>query len=507
MKKLVRIILTVLFSVLATTPQAVANSVSPYSINALEDGTSTDPSQGTADPGDIFQDIASLEEMEDGASEFIAPAWLEILVLVSPANYPISTFLTQKSLDGIRGLAKAQAQKGEFADVLVHTSEGDARFNPKYRVNKDELRNYKQFSDEKIKNYKLSWGDIAVLPFQDTITASTSAGTGTTATLTVANIAMWKRSQNLKVHNAEYADPAQSLVLYVRSATPTTGDAGTIVVQSTVTDTNGDLVNIPAITANSRCTRMGTVAAELDVKNDAIAQKPTSDYNYAQKFITSVVYSNRLMMTQLFTNYSYSMVTNLALQDFRYGQEMSFMFGQRSQYEVPNATATGNETVNQTGGLEFFIDQVVEYPSTITESDIVDFTETMRVGNNGADKRFLFAGSKTISALNKGVMSQSTRFVQKEYDTVYGLSFTSLYSFFGTIYVTYAPLLDQSDYINKGFLLDMDYIDKFVFQPFSETQVDLKKLREADAHSIDMMEECGLVARNIDTHYIFGEQA
>jgi hypothetical protein len=104
-------------------------------------------------------------------------------------------------------------------------------------------------------------------------------------------------------------------------------------------------------------------------------------------------------------------------------------------------------------------------------------------------------------------MSDSTRFVQKEYDTVYGLSFTVLYSFFGTINVMYAPLMDQSDYIDRGFLLDMQYIDKFVFQPFRETKVNLWELRESDAQSIDMLETCGLIVRNTDTHFEFHVKA
>ena len=104
-------------------------------------------------------------------------------------------------------------------------------------------------------------------------------------------------------------------------------------------------------------------------------------------------------------------------------------------------------------------------------------------------------------------MSDSTRFVQKEYDTVYGLSFTVLYSFFGTINVSYAPLMDQSDFIDKGFLLDMQYVDKFVFQPFRETQVDLVNIRESDGKAVDLVEASGLIVRNTDTHFIFEVKA
>jgi hypothetical protein len=301
----------------------------------------------------------------------------------------------------------------------------------------------------------------------------------------------------MKAQGTEYST-GSDLVMYVESIS-----SSTLTVISV--DADG-VTDIPVITPSTKATRMGTAHSELGVKNDAVSQYPVSDYNYAQKFITSVVYSNWLMMTQLFTNYSFSMITNLALQDFRYGQEYAFMFGLRSKFTATNA-ANASETIITTGGLTHYIDQEIEYgvssvDNTITETDIVDYTKQMRIGNNGSDTRYLFAGSDLIGALNKGVMNDSTRFVQKDYDTVYGLSFTVLYSFFGTINVMYAPLMDQTEYCSRGFLLDMQFIDKFVFQPFKETKTDLVKLRDQDAQSIDMMETCGLVARNTDTHFV-----
>lgn len=494
MKLFVKIMLLVVCSIFATTPQAVSNGLSPFSLNM-----SLAPGQGTAAAGDIFNDISDLSTFEGNASEMIAPAWLEILVLVSPANFPISTFLTQKVLDGVRGLAKAQSATGTYQDILIQTDKGESRFNTKYAVNQDVMTNYKQFGDtESVKNYKLNWGEIAVIPFQDTMTEPIAGG-ATSAILTVANPKMWTRYCGVKVQGVNYAN-GDECILFVESVN--TGN-NTLSVISTSADGAG---LIPAIADNTRITRTGTAHPELGVKNDMVSQSPVSDYNYAQKFITSVVYSNWLMMTQLFTNYSFSMVTNLALQDFRYGQEFAFMFGLRSKFSSTKPGG-GTETIYMTGGLTHYIDQEIEYGTgggntTITEANIVDFTKQMRVGNNGSDTRYLYAGSDVISSLNKGVMSDSTRFVQKDYDTVYGLSFTVLYSFFGTINTMYAPLLDQTEYINKGFLLDMQFIDKFVFQPFKQTNTDLLRLRESDAQSIDMLETCGLVVRNIDTHFV-----
>jgi len=487
--------LAVLFSILAVSPESVSANLSPFGVNSL------DPAKGTALAADIFQDISDLSTLETNASEMVAPAWLEILVLVSPANFPITTFLTQKVLDGVRGLAKAQSQSGTFNDILIQTDKGESRFNSKYGVNESTMTNYKQFGDAEVKNYKLNWGTIAVIPFQDKVNATFSAPSAVRGNLVVANVNIWTPHTLIKVHDKEYGN-GEDCILYIESVTI---GSSTLAVRSTGGATGTE--NIPAIADQTKITRMGTAFPELGVKNTAVAQSPTSDYNYAQKFITSVVYSNWLMLTQLFTNYSFSMVTNLALQDFRYGQEFAFMFGNRSKF-VANKVGGGTETVNTTGGLTYFIDQEIEYgtgggDTTITESDIVDFTKTMRVGNNGSDTRYLYAGSNFISALNKGVMSDSTRFVQKDYDTVYGLSFTVLYSFFGTINVMYAPLLDQTEFIDRGFLLDMQFIDKFVFQPFKQTNTDLLKLREADAQSVDMLETCGLVVRNIDTHFVF----
>jgi len=487
MKTIVRFILCVVMAIFATTPEAVSSGLSPFSLNA----TGIDPGKGTAAAADIFVDM-SLDDFEGSASEFIAPAWLEILVLVSPANYPISTFLTNKTLDGIRGLAKAVSANGEFPDMFQNGRIASA----KYGVPAENMKNWKQFGTSEVTNYKLNWGDIAVLPYQDSLTAL-FAGGATSATLSVNNAKMWTAHSLCKVQGKNYAN-GETLVLFVEAV-----GANTIDVISTGNDGNE---NIVALANGDRLTRMGTAFDADAVKNTSVVQSPTSDYNYAQKFITSVVYSNWLMMTQLFANYSFSMVTNLALQDFRYGQEFCFMFGNRSEF-------TGlTKTVRTTGGLEHFIDQVIEYGTgggnkTITEANIVDFTKQMRVGNNGSDTRFLFAGSELISSLNKGVMSDSTRFVQKEYDTVYGLSFTVLYSFFGTINVSYAPLMDQSDFIDKGFLLDMQYVDKFVFQPFRETQVDLVNIRESDGKAVDLVEASGLIVRNTDTHFIFEVKA
>src|ERR1035437_355681 len=114
MKTIVKFILCVLFSILATSPNAVSNGLSPFSLNA----NGINPALGTAAATDIFKDMYA-EDFIGDKSEFIAPAWLEILVLVSPANYPVSTFLTNKTLDGIRGLAKAKsAGGGEFSDLF-----------------------------------------------------------------------------------------------------------------------------------------------------------------------------------------------------------------------------------------------------------------------------------------------------------------------------------------------------------------------------------------------------
>lgn len=487
MKTIVRFLMCVVLAIFATTPEAVSNGLSPFSLNM----NGIDPGKGTAASADIFVDM-TLDTFEGAASEFIAPAWLEILVLVSPANYPISTFLTNKTLDGIRGLAKAVSAGGEFPDMFQNGRIASA----KYGVPVETMKNWKQFGTSEVTNYKLNWGDIAILPIQDSLTAL-FAGGATTATLSVNNAKMWTAHSLCKVQGKTYAN-GETLVLFVEAV-----GANTIDVVSTGNNGNE---NIVALAVADRLTRMGTAFDADAVKNTSVVQSPTSDYNYAQKFITSVVYSNWLMMTQLFANYSFSMVTNLALQDFRYGQEFCFMFGNRSEF-------TGlTKTVRTTGGLEHFIDQVIEYGTgggnkTITEANIVDFTKQMRVGNNGSDTRFLFAGSELISSLNKGVMSDSTRFVQKEYDTVYGMSFTVLYSFFGTINVSYAPLMDQSDFIDKGFLLDMQYVDKFVFQPFRETQVDLVNIRESDGKAVDLVEASGLIVRNTDTHFIFEVKA
>ena len=217
MKNIFRYLLAALFSVFGVTAKDVSNSLSPFGVNI--DGI--DPGAGTAAAADIFQDVNDLENFEANASEFVAPAWLEILVLVSPANFPISTFLTQKTLDGVRGLAKAEAASyarkndGTLPDYLIKTDDGKTRFNQKYVVNQDVMKNYKQFTNESIANYKLNWGEIAVIPFQDTA-SGTFAGGATSGTITVNNINMWTRNCLMKVQGKTYGT-GEELVVFINS--------------------------------------------------------------------------------------------------------------------------------------------------------------------------------------------------------------------------------------------------------------------------------------------------
>ena len=189
MKTIVKFVLCVVMAIFATTPEAVSNGLSPFSLNM----NGIDPGKGTAASADIFVDM-TLDTFEGAASEFIAPAWLEILVLVSPANYPISTFLTNKTLDGIRGLAKAVSANGEFPDMFQNGRIASA----KYGVPVESMKNWKQFGTSEVTNYKLNWGDIAILPIQDSLTAL-FAGGATTATLSVNNAKMWTAHSLCKV--------------------------------------------------------------------------------------------------------------------------------------------------------------------------------------------------------------------------------------------------------------------------------------------------------------------
>lgn len=209
MKKMIKFVLLAFFAMLAVTPQMVANNLSPFGVNEV----GIAPGEGTASPADVFQNINDLAGMETNANEFIAPAWLEILVLVSPANFPISTFLTQKTLDGIRGLAKAESMAGKMPDYLIETPDGKTRFNQKYAIHEDAMKNYKQFTNESVSNYKLNWGEIAVIPFQDTV-SGLFAGGATSGTITVNNIKMWTRGALLKVQNKTYGT-GEELVVYV----------------------------------------------------------------------------------------------------------------------------------------------------------------------------------------------------------------------------------------------------------------------------------------------------
>lgn len=492
MRKHICVLLVLVCTLIGFSIANLRDGISPYYGNdGIDEAKGTSPASATA------RGVFTFEDLKDINSDIIMPQWIERLVLVAPGNYPFTTFLTEKYLAGVRGRFETMITNDTAFDGL-DWKDKKGRFNGGIYTDKKYWTDYERFSNGNMNtannNIELNWGEIGVLPYQATVTVA-NAGGASLITLTVSNAVFWKRGSGV----------------YFQSLADTNGDGGTLngrvtavdTVASTITVENVSQVNFPSIPLDSKITRTGDTYGELAVKATPVTPVPYNFSNFGQNYITSVVFSKWEQATELFVNYSFAQMQTLALQDFRNTQELTMCLGRKASFVTQEVDPVGGSQMYTTGGLTYFIDQEITLGLTgqIFEDDLVDLMAEMRVGNNGAPTRFLFCGFELVAALNKGVLNDSTRFVKQEFDTVYGLSFTCLYCFFGRINVAYSPLLDQTDYTDKGFLLDMDYINKFVFMPFKLNSTDLEKIRESRADAADFIETSGLVVQNIGAQF------
>ena len=102
-------------------------------------------------------------------------------------------------------------------------------------------------------------------------------------------------------------------------------------------------------------------------------------------------------------------------------------------------------------------------------------------GNAGSKRKILIGGSGLIGRLNK--LDYHRVITATDTVTKWGIDFTELRSKFGTLYVLLSEVFDECGMEDNGMIIDPDYLQKYVHQPFSAETLNLKAsgVRNVDA--------------------------
>ena len=266
-----------------------------------------------------------------------------------------------------------------------------------------------------------------------------------------------------------------------------------------VAPVNGEVsdagIAIPAIPAGTRLVRMGRAATELDVQTAQFAALPRKAYNNCQIFKMQVEQTTLAKIARKEVGWNFSDQEEAAVIDMRLGMEKSFIFGSPAKLFDTNK----NEYLYLTGGIWNQTDNSFELPVTnLSENNLISLFSKAFTGNNGSKRKILIAGTGLLEAISKLTVSRIVRGTETRMK--WGVEFKEMVSNFGTLYLLHSEIFDQCGHRNDGFILDPNYMTKYVHVPFGAEQLDLRTSGQRNTDAVVLTEASCLVLRYPKAH-------
>lgn len=255
------------------------------------------------------------------------------------------------------------------------------------------------------------------------------------------------------------------------------------------------LHEVPMLPQGTALVRMGRAATELDVQTAQFSAMPRKASNNCQIFKMQVEESTMAKLAGKEAGWSFSDQEEAAIIDMRLGMEKSFIFGSRGKYFDP----VKNENVYFTGGIWGQAPRSAELDlDTLTEGDLIDLCSKAFTGNNGSKRKILIAGTRLMEALSK--LQYSKVLSAGETRVKWGIEFKEIVSNFGTLYVLHSEVFDACGHAADGFILDPNYLTKYVHVPFQAEKLDLRASGQRNTDAVVLTEASCLVLRYPQAH-------
>lgn len=292
----------------------------------------------------------------------------------------------------------------------------------------------------------------------------------------------------------------------------------------------GKNCDVPEIPVGAKIIRLGRAAGEQEVETGSYYSLPDKSYQFCQRFIMQVEESiiNRMSKTQV--KWDFTRQEKMAMDDMRYGQERSGLFGVRSMTnggagvgtvytmggifweagkdiqighwqpkmdiddDGNKAPATTKITVpsvtdeeKQAGETKEVELKVYEY--VISEKDLTAFIAAILKGaGNSSRTKLLFVDNLIYQAFAN---LRSTRRIITETEKDYQgwkLDFETFSSMGVKILIYRHDAFNQWDMDGRAFCLDERYLDKYVFGAWERNEVNFKDLLKRNSEGVIMEE-------------------
>lgn len=320
----------------------------------------------------------------------------------------------------------------------------------------------------------------------------------TYADFKVTNRNMWKTGDVFYLMDssgapiADGGSPAKPLAFTVR------GNGSSASYISVHRISSDGTATIPSISISSDVfmARLNTAVSELAAKTAAMNMNPAKRTYYNQTHMTMVEESVIHGLYKKDVTMDFSTYQEQTLWDFRRGMELTHLFGVGGiSYN------SDNEMIHLATGLWNQCSETSTYVSStlFTDQKWNDLCKDIFEGNNGSDRRFLFAGSNLLSLIC-GAGSYSKQLEAKNTEIVMGVRVNKIETPFGELLVKPMHTLFAGGRANYGLVLDMNYVKKYVMEPMQTKEMDFDATGEKRVKAVRLLETCSLFLENLPVH-------
>ena len=316
--------------------------------------------------------------------------------------------------------------------------------------------------------------------------------------IAVDNVDMWKPGDTFLVHAVDATTgedkgplldssnkPVQCIVKSISSSTLTVQRVGTLSAA------------LPAIADNSILARLSPAVSELEASVEGFAIQPSDRKYFNQTHMTQVEESVIHSLLKKKVAMDFGVYKEQTLWDFKRGMEYCNLFGVGGY----GKNAKG-ELVHLSTGLWWQMTQAstVNFSAAMTDQDWNAIGRDIFEGNNGAERRLLFAGNALLEQL-ANAKSYSKQIEAKSTEMVLGLRVFKIETPFGELLVKPMNSLFQGYFSKCGMVIDPNFVTKYIMEPLTTTQLDLNKTgqRRVD-NAVRIHETYSLFLENLPCH-------
>lgn len=428
-----------------------------------------------------------------------------------------STTQTGSAVFPEQSVTSVEAAKAANSKVDVYEDQYDELIS-KVRIARTPIDQISRRSrrSSKVKNMEFRYGSIDYLPIETTTSAALTESSTTSdytsdsmeAVLKVNNASLFNRRDIIIVKgvngykpNSATADTGVDLKLWVLDRNGNT-ELKVIAVNGKKIGTTYN--QIPTIASGTTLIRVAKACAELDSQAPGYSILPTSDEQFCQKFMAQVEQSTIDALTAKRFNITLNDQEEATLADMRLGMEGVFLFGTRGKIIDPetrrNVWFTGG--IWNTEGLRNLTwtdSSSSSNTSPLGVPRFINWAKSMFTGPAAgkSDKRVVICGSALLEGVQNALFSsQYATNTFKKWD----LEFTEFKTVFGSFEFILDEVFDLHVMPKCGLILDPDYLERYVFEPFGRNTLDLDAQGTRDSKAIVLREISAMVLKSPNNH-------